>query len=236
MFCLLFNGKNIGFNLSSVCAKLVTVVNNADLSSNPEGAAALDLDVKSDIKKDYEPRFDGVRAKTSSAYRYSAFAAYKTGTNIHDLRDWQKTLGSDTWKYLKVWVRQLKSKTLARTKCCRSYQEAADNNEIWLRILDKPQIYIYNECVFENGVGYLQTTPEYWTSNSRHVSVRIENCGIVLQFIDELLSQLHWNGSNALSLESKIKTAMEDTTVKECASHLANQSTALNLLLTALNW
>lgn len=64
----------------------------------------------------------------------------------------------------------------------------------------------------------------------------LESCETLLLFIDGQLSYLAWNDSNALSLESRIKAALQDKTVKECATHLANQSTALSLLLTAMNW
>ena len=64
----------------------------------------------------------------------------------------------------------------------------------------------------------------------------LESCETLLLFIEGQLTRLDWNDSNTLSFESKIKAVLQDKTVKECATHLANQSTALNLLLTALNW
>lgn len=64
----------------------------------------------------------------------------------------------------------------------------------------------------------------------------LESCETLLLFIDGQLSHLDFNDSNDLSIESKIKVALQDKAVKECATHLVNQSTALNLLLTALNW
>lgn len=64
----------------------------------------------------------------------------------------------------------------------------------------------------------------------------LESCETLLLFIDGQLAHLEWEDNNALSFESKIKAVLHDKTIKECANHLANQSTALNLLLTALNW
>ena len=64
----------------------------------------------------------------------------------------------------------------------------------------------------------------------------LESCETLLLYIDGQLAHLNWNDNNALSFESKIKAVLQDTTVRECATHLANQSTGLNLLLTALNW
>lgn len=64
----------------------------------------------------------------------------------------------------------------------------------------------------------------------------LESCESLLLFIDGQLLHFDWNDNNALSFESRMKATLQDKTVRECATHLANQSTALNLLLTALNW
>lgn len=64
----------------------------------------------------------------------------------------------------------------------------------------------------------------------------LESCETLLLFIDGQMSHFELNDSNALFLESKIKAVLQDNTVKECATHLAHQSTALNLLLTVLSW
>ena len=64
----------------------------------------------------------------------------------------------------------------------------------------------------------------------------LESCEALLVFIHEQLAHFDWCNSNVLSFESKIQAVLQDKTIKECATHLAHQSTALNLLLTALNW
>ena len=64
----------------------------------------------------------------------------------------------------------------------------------------------------------------------------LESCEILLLFIDGKLNELDWSDNNVLSFESRIKIALQDTAVKECATHLANQSMALNLLLTVISW
>ena len=85
-----------------------------------------------------------------------------------------------------------------------------------------------------------------WISNSlsaiQHyqlvmdLGASLESCDTLLLFIDGQLSHLNWNDSNALDFDSKIKAVLQDKKVQECANHLANQSAALNLLLTALSW
>ena len=64
----------------------------------------------------------------------------------------------------------------------------------------------------------------------------LESCKTLLLFIDEQLAHLGLSDTMNPSWESRIKVVLQDSTVKECATHLANQSAALNLLLTALNW
>lgn len=87
---------------------------------------------------------------------------------------------------------------------------------------------------------------EEWISTSLNVfqhyqlvmdlEASLESCEALLLFINGKLTGLDWSDSNALSFENRIKAVLQDKTVKECATHLANQSTALNLFLTALNW
>ncbi len=87
---------------------------------------------------------------------------------------------------------------------------------------------------------------EEWISTSLNVTQHyqlildlessLESCETLLLFIDAQLIHLHQNDSKTLSFESRVKAVLEDNTIKECATHLDHQSTALNLLLTALNW
>ena len=64
----------------------------------------------------------------------------------------------------------------------------------------------------------------------------IESCRTLVLFMEDLLSNLGWNEGDNSSLQSKAKALLQDARVKDCQSHLNHQVTALNLLLTALNW
>ena len=64
----------------------------------------------------------------------------------------------------------------------------------------------------------------------------MESCHTLVSFMEDLLSNLCWNECDNLTFESKTRALLQDTKVKECQSHLSHQATALNLLLTALNW
>ena len=63
----------------------------------------------------------------------------------------------------------------------------------------------------------------------------------VLQGLDALLSMATWAGwrgmrVTGLTFQSRAKDVLSDGGVRDCVSQLNNQSNAINLLLTALNW
>ena len=64
----------------------------------------------------------------------------------------------------------------------------------------------------------------------------IESCHTLVSFMDDFLSNLCWSEGNNLTFESKTRALLQDARVKDCQSHLSHQATAMNLLLTALNW
>ena len=80
------------------------------------------------------------------------------------------------------------------------------------------------------------------TGSSQHhqlvidLEAAIQSCRLLILLLDEHLNKLEWNASHRLDFESRVKTVLQDCNIKECANHLSNQSVALNLLLTALNW
>lgn len=189
MFRLLFTGEYLGSNLSSICNELATAINEAGKSSSPDGGAALDFNAKSDIKKNYEPAIGEVKAKLQSVLglpmlelhpnferNFAAVTAYDVSGKKSTIfpREWQKRFGRSTLEYFKYLVDQLERQGFAKDEMLQEgYQEVVDKNEIGLRVVDKLQKGHYNECVFENGVLYMQTTPEYWTSNMRDAGAKI---------------------------------------------------------------
>ncbi len=189
MLCLLFGGTHIGSNLSSVCNELAAAVNDAGVSSNPGGAAALDFDAKNGIKNDYEPKIGSIKAKIQSILglpmleihpnferNFAALAAYVASGKKHTMfpREWQRKLGADTLNYFDKLASTLEDQGFAKDEMLQEgYQETLDKNEIGFRVVDKLQKGTYNECVFENGVLYLQTVPEHWTSNVRDTGAKI---------------------------------------------------------------
>lgn len=189
MFRLVFTGEYLGSNLSSICNELAAAVNEAGKSSTPDGGAALDFDAKRGIKKDYEPAIGNIRKKLQSVLglpmlelhpnferNFAAVAAYEASGKKSTIfpREWKKRLGMSTLEYFKYLLEQLETQGFGKDEMLQEgYQEVVDKNEIGLRVVDKLQKGTYNETVFENGVLYLQTVPEYWTSNMRDAGAKI---------------------------------------------------------------
>ena len=191
MLRLLFGVHHLNSNIDQVCSELSKAINDAGVASNPSGGAALDFDAKNGIRSDYEPAIGDVKAKIQSILglpmlelqpnferNFAAIAAYtasgKKATTFP--REWQKRLGQSTLKYFEGLIEALGRQGFAKDDMLQEgYQDVADKNEIGLRVVDKLQKGTYNECVFENGVMYIQTTPEYWTSNIRDAGAEIVN-------------------------------------------------------------
>ena len=62
------------------------------------------------------------------------------------------------------------------------------------------------------------------------------SCKALILYIDSYLCKLEWNEDSSLTFQSRLRAVLNDGGVKDCVNHLNNQSNALNLLLTALNW
>ena len=188
---LLFGEHRLNTNVDRVCSELPKAVNKAGVSSNPSGGAALDFDAKNGIRSAYEPAIGDVKAKIQTILglpmlelqpnferNFAAIAAYTTSDKKATTfpREWQKRFGQSTLMYFEGLIKALEKQGFANDDMLQEgYQDVADKNEIGLRVVDKLQKGTYNECIFENGVMYIQTTPEYWTSNIQNAGAEIVN-------------------------------------------------------------
>jgi len=64
----------------------------------------------------------------------------------------------------------------------------------------------------------------------------VESCKVLLMFLDQRIGQLTWSDEDALDVKGKIVFLWEKLGLNDFTNHLNNQTNALNLLLTALNW
>ena len=66
MLRLLFSAKHLSYDIGLVYSELSKAVNDAGVSSNTSGGAALDFDAKNGIRSDREPAIGDVKAKIQS--------------------------------------------------------------------------------------------------------------------------------------------------------------------------
>ena len=128
MLRLLFSANHLGYDIGLVYYKLTKAVNDAGVSSNPSGFAALDFDAKSGIRSEYEPAIVDVKAKIQSILglpilelqpnferNFAAIAAYtasgKQSTTFP--REWQKRLEQSTLKYFEGLIEALEKQGFA---------------------------------------------------------------------------------------------------------------------------
>jgi hypothetical protein len=67
------------------------------------------------------------------------------------------------------------------------------------------------------------------------LGVAIDGCRILVLFIADRLEGLDWKDEKFLSFEGKVKALLQHHAMKECLESIERQSSALHLLLTALN-
>ena len=69
-----------------------------------------------------------------------------------------------------------------------------------------------------------------------HLEQSLYSCRILISFTNDHTSSLETDRYNELHLKGKAQAILQDRRIRDCVSHLNNQTGALNLLLTASNW
>lgn len=68
------------------------------------------------------------------------------------------------------------------------------------------------------------------------LDISLKSCEIVVSILEERIAQLQWDDENDLKFKGKVMFLWEESRLNEFMDHLNNQTNALNLFLTALNW
>ena len=68
------------------------------------------------------------------------------------------------------------------------------------------------------------------------LELALHSSRLSITFIDDHVSTLMTNEYNEMTFRSKARAMAQDKMVQECTTHINNQTVALNLLLSALNW
>lgn len=68
------------------------------------------------------------------------------------------------------------------------------------------------------------------------LQVSLDSCRVVIQLLGDRIRQFEHNNGDTLCIQGRILYLWGQTGITEYLNHLNNQTSALNLLLTALQW
>ena len=183
---ILFAKNYIGTNSGSAMEDLLGAVSNAGITANASSEVApIDFSARMSIRNDYKSKVGELQQKfrqllnlptlslipnfESNFAKITFFIANSKKREVEDFpREWQKQFGWNIYEYFDYFFQGLDNKRFGDDDLMQEgFAEAVDKHEVGLRVVDKLQMGTYNECIIENGVLWMQTTPKYWTTNIR---------------------------------------------------------------------
>jgi hypothetical protein len=176
---ILFTEGNLGTNTHHALQYIEKALNAAASAD----AGALNYTARNSIKQDWEPQLQQLQKDIAEQLHnndiklspnFEAVAEkLKTGKDVRD--DWSENLGSFTKKYFESLLYFLKYNKFGEDDLLYDgFNEQVSNNEVIFRIVDKvtgPSSY--SQCLVEEGVLVLQTTPAYFGTNVDYVAEKI---------------------------------------------------------------
>ncbi|KAK0748392.1 hypothetical protein B0T21DRAFT_344057 [Apiosordaria backusii] len=169
---ILFHEKNLGVNIDNALQEnsLLPALNNAP-SDKP-----FSFHARNGIRQDYESAIAGVKKDIADLLGKSQdeitinpnFEANfaKLSEKAPGRDDWQERLGNFTLKYFEGLAYQMRYQKVGEDEMVQEgLLEAVEKNEYAFRIVDTLKYSSYCEVVLEDGVLYLQTTPEKFGVN-----------------------------------------------------------------------
>jgi hypothetical protein len=178
---ILFTEGNLGTNVDNALEYIEKALNAAAASS--DGAGVLNYTARNSVKQEWEPHAEqlqkDIAEQTHNADiklnpNFEAVAAkLKTGKDVRD--DWPQNLGGFMKKYFESLLYFLKyNKFQEDDLMYEGFNEQVSKNEVIFRIVDKvtgPSSY--SQCLIEDGVLVLQTTPANFGTNVDYVAEKI---------------------------------------------------------------
>lgn len=168
---ILFAPGYLGTNIDNALDReiLLKALNEAPAPAS-ENVVALSFAARSDIRKEYEPKAEALRAQIAQILDKpdiklnpnfeDTFAKLQEESKAKktDLRsDWETVLGSFTRLYWEGLANQLKYQKFDEDDLLREgFHEAVETGEIAFRIVDKLKYDSYCECEVDGGILYMQ--------------------------------------------------------------------------------
>ncbi|OCK83715.1 hypothetical protein K432DRAFT_290480 [Lepidopterella palustris CBS 459.81] len=176
---ILFQENNLGTNISYALQDLDKAI--SDVMVNP----AISYLARHSIADEWEKGAADLQKKIGTQLANdkiiltpnseAVWAALKNEKCVSDNRaDWEKALGYMVMEYFKGLLWTLEYEKFASDDMLQEgFAEAVPKGEVKMRIVKKLVQGSYNECVIEDGVLYLQTTPENWGTNCSDIASKI---------------------------------------------------------------
>lgn len=170
---ILFSPGNLGVNIEDALNRTVLLQALNDAPAPPsDGSAAVTLSfaARSDIRKEYEPKAEEIRAQIAEALdkpdikinpnfedTFAKLQEASKAKNTEVRGDWDGMLGNFTRLYFEGFVSQLKYQKFDEDDMLREgFHDMVEKGEIAFRIVDKLKYDSYCECEIEDGILYLQ--------------------------------------------------------------------------------
>ncbi|KAK5625470.1 hypothetical protein RRF57_001186 [Xylaria bambusicola] len=176
---LLFSPGNLGCNIGSCLDREVLAKALNDAPAPEDTTASMSFHARTGIRQDYDPKIEEIRARIGEILskpdiklnpnfeeNYAKLLEESKAKKTDLLKEWQQLLGGWTKNYFSGLLSQLQWQKFEDDELLQEgFNDVVDKGEVVLRLVDKLQKDSYCECVIEDGILYLQTTPKTWGSN-----------------------------------------------------------------------
>ncbi|KAI3319863.1 hypothetical protein HD806DRAFT_508146 [Xylariaceae sp. AK1471] len=182
---LLFSPEKLGTNISQ-CLSRDTLLKALNEAPAPE-PKPLSFAARTGIRQYYDPAIEKIRARVGELIakpdikftpnfeaNFAKLAEESKVKKTPLTKDWQQVLGNYTKMYFEGLASQLDWQKFEDDELLQEgLNDVVDKGEVVLRIVDKLGSGSYNECVIEDGILYLQTTPKTWGSNISNAAEKL---------------------------------------------------------------
>jgi len=172
---IVFAEHYLGSNTTDASREIGTALKDAPA---PSGSTkpALNIIARNAIRDDYDPKIEAIREsiaqlvgmpniKLNPNWDHNAAELLKHAEKTSST-GWDQNIACATYSYFEGVRDQMDRQGFKGDDMLQEgFQEGISKGEICVRIVDKLVKGYYNEVVIENGVLYVQTTPENWYCN-----------------------------------------------------------------------
>ena len=179
MLRLVYNPTAFASNVDDASKDIAGALKTAAAASGAGGSGggnAYNIAARQSVRSHYDPEIEDVQEeldalcgtafKLNGNFEANAAQLAKPGSKARE--DWDRSIGNATLDYFKGLVYCMKRAGFDGDEMLQEgLQEGVEKKEVCVRVVEKLKGGSgYNEVVIEDGVLYIQTTPEYWWSNT----------------------------------------------------------------------